>query len=132
MKERSKSVKLSIKKGKSGRGILNNAINNLPFEMHIPGYQFCGPGTKLKERLKAGLQGINGLDKACRMHDISYDSSGNLKDRKIADEILSKRAMDRARAKSSSISEKMAALTVAGLMKAKSAIGAGICSRKKI
>ncbi|KYN30172.1 hypothetical protein ALC57_00368 [Trachymyrmex cornetzi] len=29
-------------------GLLNRAINVLPFELHIPGYQFCGPGTRLR------------------------------------------------------------------------------------
>lgn len=40
--------------------------------------------------------------------------------------------MNRAKSKSSNLREKMAALTVAGLMKAKSAIGAGMRSREKI
>ncbi|KYN21095.1 hypothetical protein ALC57_06540 [Trachymyrmex cornetzi] len=33
---------------------LNRAINALPFESHIPGYQFCGPGTRLTKRLARG------------------------------------------------------------------------------
>jgi len=33
------------KKEKIGRGIINSLINSLPFEAHVPGYQFCGPGT---------------------------------------------------------------------------------------
>lgn len=41
-------------------------------EFHLPGYQFCGPGTKVFKRLKRGDQGINELDKACRLHDIQY------------------------------------------------------------
>ncbi|KYN09174.1 hypothetical protein ALC57_18713 [Trachymyrmex cornetzi] len=35
----------------SGGSLLNRAINALPFELHIPGYQFCGPGTRLTKRL---------------------------------------------------------------------------------
>lgn len=126
-----KLMKRRITRLKSGRGVLNSAINKLPFEMHMPGYQFCGPGTKLKKRLQAGQQGINELDKACRIHDIAYDKSMDLKDRKKADEILSKRAMTRVKAKNASMSEKLAALTVAGLMKTKSALGAGVRSWKK-
>lgn len=38
----------------SGDGLLNKAINNLPFEMHLPKYNFCGPGTKLGKRLQLG------------------------------------------------------------------------------
>lgn len=49
-----------------GGGIVDSAINSLPFEMHIPGYQYCGPGTKLKKRLARGDPGINPLDKACK------------------------------------------------------------------
>jgi hypothetical protein len=34
---------------KIGKGLLNSAINSLPFEIHAPRYQFCGPGTKLEK-----------------------------------------------------------------------------------
>jgi len=47
-------------------------INVLPFELHIPGYQFCDPGTRLENRLTRGDQGINSLDVACREHDIVF------------------------------------------------------------
>lgn len=33
-----------------GSGILNDFINNLPFELHVPGYQYLGPGTKLRKK----------------------------------------------------------------------------------
>lgn len=125
-------MKLKVNKKKIGCGFLNSAINNLPFEMHMPGYQFCGPGTKLKKRLDAGQRGINGLDRACRNHDMAYDNSKNFEDRKKADGILSKQAMDRAKSGSSNMGEKLAALTVASLMKAKSAIGAGVSTRNKV
>lgn len=39
----------------------------LPFEAHIPRYNYCGPGTKLQNRLSGGNNGINGLDKACQI-----------------------------------------------------------------
>lgn len=45
-----------------GKGLLNKAINSLQFDLHIPGYQFCGPGTKLKERLQKNQRGINPTD----------------------------------------------------------------------
>lgn len=42
-------------------------------ELHLPGYEYCGPGTNFKKkRLTLGQPGINGLDSACREHDISY------------------------------------------------------------
>ena len=47
-----------------GKGLVNSIIDKLPVELHIPGYQYCGPGTKLKERLARGDPGINPLDAA--------------------------------------------------------------------
>lgn len=41
-------------------------------EFHIPGYNFCGPGTDIENRLKRGDYGINDLDNACRIHDVEY------------------------------------------------------------
>ena len=47
-------------------------INNLPVELHIPGYQYCGPGTELTKRLACGDLGTNIVDRACKEHDIVY------------------------------------------------------------
>src|SRR5436190_12550230 len=69
----------------SGRGLLNCAINALPIEIHIPGYQFCGPGTHLEKRLARGDRGINPLDVACREYDIAYSRSNDLRERHVAD-----------------------------------------------
>jgi len=57
---------------KHGGGLVHKLINTLPFEVHIPGYNFCGPGTNLQKRLERGDQGINPLDEACKEHDIAY------------------------------------------------------------
>ncbi|KAJ8912165.1 hypothetical protein NQ315_006130 [Exocentrus adspersus] len=73
---------------KSGSGILDSIINNLPVELHIPGYRFCGPGTKLAKRLSRGDMGINGLDEACKEHDIAYSREKNLEQRHKADQNL--------------------------------------------
>ena len=45
-------------------------VDKLPVELHLPGYKFCGPGTRLNERLDQ--EGINTLDSKCRDHDIAY------------------------------------------------------------
>ncbi|KYM99011.1 hypothetical protein ALC62_10261 [Cyphomyrmex costatus] len=66
-----------------GRGLLNKAINALPFELHIPGYQFCGPGTRLEKRLARDDRGINPLDTACREHDIAYTRSSKEKKKNV-------------------------------------------------
>jgi len=39
-------------------------------ELHIPGYSYCGPFTKLNERLARGDEPINKLDAGCKEHDI--------------------------------------------------------------
>ena len=54
-------------------------------EFHWPGYQFMGPGTHLKKRLKRGDKGINRLDRLARQHDIDYSKSKNLQDKWKAD-----------------------------------------------
>jgi hypothetical protein len=45
------AVNRQIKRVKRGSGFLNTLINKLPIELHIPGYNFCGPGTKLEKSL---------------------------------------------------------------------------------
>jgi len=54
-------------------------------EFHWPGYQYLGPGTKLKKRLARGDPGINRLDKIAKQHDIDYDKAKNLQDKWKAD-----------------------------------------------
>ena len=45
-----------VKKGVAGGSFLNTLVNKLPFEMHLPGRNFTGPGTKLYKRLLAQEQ----------------------------------------------------------------------------
>ena len=40
------TTKMQFIKAQEGGSLLNKAINNLPFEMHLPGHNFSGPGTK--------------------------------------------------------------------------------------
>lgn len=121
-----------IYKRKRGRGILNTLINKLPFEAHIPGYQYCGPGTKLAMRLARGDPGINPLDAACKEHDIAY--SKNREDvvaRNTADKILADKAWKRVFDKKASIGEKAAAYAVTNAMNLKSKFGMGLKKKKK-
>ena len=39
-------TKTRFVKATKGGSLLNKIINNLPVEMHLPGYNFAGPGTK--------------------------------------------------------------------------------------
>ena len=36
-----------VKKGVADGSFLNTLVNKLPFEMHLPGHNLTGPGTKL-------------------------------------------------------------------------------------
>lgn len=115
----------------SGSGLINNLINKLPFELHIPGYQYCGPGTRLQKRLSRGDPGINPLDSACKEHDIAYSQNReDIEKRNSADRILEEKAWQRVLAKDSSLAEKTAAYTVSNIMKAKSKFGMGMRKKK--
>ena len=43
-----------VKKEVAGGSFLNSLVNKFPLEMHLPGYNFTGPGTKLNKRLNPG------------------------------------------------------------------------------
>jgi hypothetical protein len=106
--------------------IVNKAIDLLPVELHLPGgYQYCGPGTKLKKRLARGDPGINKLDQACKQHDIAYSKFADTKNRSIADRALAEKAWQRITSSDASISEKAAALAVSAAMKGKTTFGGG-------
>lgn len=108
-----------------GGGLVNSLINNLPFELHLPGYNYCGPGTRLRKRLLRGDQGVNELDNACKQHDIAYDNSNNLEDRHKADLALLNMAKTRMNSKNVGKGEKLASWLVNKVMKTKIKHGAG-------
>nr|CAH7717940.1 unnamed protein product [Callosobruchus chinensis] len=99
--------------------------------MHIPGYSWCGPGTKVKKRLARNDPGVNGLDEACKEHDIAYANESDLTKRHAADEVLARKAMKRFSSKDASWTEKAASLGVAGVMKAKVKLGMGVRRRRQ-
>ena len=72
------TTKTQFIKAPTGGSLLNKAINNLPVEMHLPGHDFTGPGTKLNKRLNPDLtpkkwsKPINRVDKAAYHHDLCY------------------------------------------------------------
>ena len=43
------TTKTQFIKAQEGGSLSNKTINNLPFEMRLPGHNFMGPGTKLKK-----------------------------------------------------------------------------------
>ncbi len=118
---------------KKGFGFFNTLINRLPFELHMPGgYNFCGPGTNLKERLNRGDRGINPLDDACKQHDITYSQyPKDITKRHEADKLLEEKAWRRVNSNDASFGEKAAAWIVTNAIKAKRKLGMGCASRKK-
>lgn len=122
---------LNSKQSRTGSGLINSLINKLPVELHLPGYQFCGPGTKLDERLKRGDQGVNPLDAACREHDIAYSQFRDLKQRHRADNILAEKAWARVKANDSNLAERSAAWFVTNAMKTKVKFGLGMNNKNQ-
>ena len=65
-------------KTEEGAGFVNKMINRLPIEMHLPGHNFTGPGTRLSQRLNADgtpkpwSRPINRVDEAAYRHDLCY------------------------------------------------------------
>lgn len=114
-----------------GSGFINNTINSLPFELHIPKYSYCGPGTKLNARLARGDLPINPLDAHCQSHDIKYAENKDIETRNKADKVLAEEAWNRVKAKDSSFGEKVAAYAVSNVMKVKSKLGMGVRNKKK-
>ena len=58
-------------------------------------YNYCGPGTKLEERLASNepkyRDPINNLDSICQKHDIDYSKAKTLSDKHKADDLMLKR-----------------------------------------
>lgn len=112
---------------KDGSGLLNDVINGLPFELHVPNYQYLGPGTKLNKRIKRGDPGINDLDRAAKEHDLFYRDHKDTKSRnEIADKILQEKAWEIAKSSDHDIGERLVALPTSGAMWLKRKLGMGL------
>ena len=96
---------------------LDALIDLLPFEMHVPHYKFCGPGTKLAERVERGEVGINPLDEACRQHDLAYTDQNSV--RHQADRVLAQYAFSRMLAEETPSDERTVAMMTACCMVSK-------------
>ena len=77
-----------IKRDVTGGSFLNTLVNKLPFEMHLPGNNFTGPGTKLYKRLNSDGTSkecsipINIFDNVAYHHDVCYSIHDDIKTRK--------------------------------------------------
>ena len=84
-----------VKKEVAGGSFLNSLVNKLPFEIHLSGHNFTGPGSKLNKRLnpdgtpKESSMPINRVDNAAYHHDLCYSKHDDTKTRNdICDKIL--------------------------------------------
>lgn len=137
MKAQKNQRRSKILRIKRGGNIIDKVIDRLPFELHLPKYQYCGPGTKLAKRLARGDPGINKLDKLCKEHDIAYENHKDSAERYKADRKLCSEAMKRVFSKDARFGERAASLLVSAAMKAKTGltkVGRGIsklnCKKK--
>ncbi len=114
---------------RQGRAIRKfKSISDLPFEAHIPGYQYCGPGTDFNGRSAKGQNGINKLDALCKSHDTVYNDTAvkndtNKRRRLDSDRVLIDNAKLLRKDKSASWHEKLATYAVEGGMTAKNRLG---------
>jgi len=111
---------------KKGSGVFNSLLNSkfMP-EMHLPGYNYCGPFTKLDKRLAQGDKGINKLDEGCKKHDIFYRDHKEVQVRNLADKELEDIADEILFNSDSSLKERHDALIVKAGMKTKRYFGMG-------
>jgi hypothetical protein len=91
-------------------------------------YSYCGPGTKVDQRIAEGYVGVNRLDRACKYHDLYYSEIPsefhNLSDielAKLADEVAANPDDT-----GNPNEEVQAAKIVSKIMKGKSKLGLGI------
>ena len=76
-----------VKKEVAGGSFLSTVMNQLPFELHLPGHNFTGPGTELYKGLNPdGTQkewsiAINRVDNAAYHHDLCYSNHDDTKTR---------------------------------------------------
>ena len=115
---------------KSGTGLFNKAVNNLPFELHLPGHNFTGPGTRLDRRLKPDgtpqewSKPINRVDQAAYHHDLCY---AKYADRKTRNEVCDKQMLQQLdEIENPSLRERLDRGLVSGMINAKVKLGLGL------
>ena len=95
-------------------------------ELHLRGYNYCGPIMLLDKRLARGDEPVNKLDAGCKEHDMFYRNHQDTKERHIADKELENIANKRMHASDVSIGEKINSALVKAAMKSKRILGMGV------
>jgi Phospholipase A2-like domain len=74
-----------------GRKNIQLPLQKFPGEIHVPGMNFAGPGTRLDHRLnddgtpKSWSQPVDRVDQAAYYHDLAYYENKDIENRNIAD-----------------------------------------------
>ena len=130
------TTKTQFIKAPKGGSLLNKFINNLPVEMHLPGHNFTGPGTKLNKRLKPDLtpkewsKPVNRVDKAAYHHDVCYLKNNDTATRNaVCDKNMLKELKG---IYNPTIKEKMERGLVSSLIGTKARFGWGVGGKKKV
>ena len=118
--------------GKKYGGNLNTILNSgkLP-ELHLPGHNYTGPGTKLKARLLRGDPPVKKLDEKAQFHDMSYAIFNDKKQRHVFDKKLQDEAFNIAKDSQQSFRDRAEAGLVGGVMLAKRKLGLGVLRQKR-
>ena len=110
-------------------------MNKLPFEMHLPGHNFTGAGTKLNKRLnpdgtpKKWSLPINRVDNAAYYHDLCYSKHD---DTKTKNDVCDKTMLgDLSEIVNPSLRERIDKSIVGKLIKAKVNFGLGAPIKKR-
>ena len=114
---------------RSGGGVFNTIIDNLPVPLHLPGMKYAGPGTLLDLQLKQGVKPANKLDEAAMHHDIAYANSKDTAARSKADYALQNRAWERVVSHDAGLGERANAWLVTNSMKFKRWLGQGLSGK---
>ena len=124
-----------IKRDATGGSFLNSCVNKLPFEMHSPGHNVTGPGTKLYKRLnsdgtpKEWSIPINRVDNAAYHHDLCYSKHDDTKTR---NEVCDKKMLGELRGiVNPTLRERIDKSIVGKLIKAKVIFGLGHPIKKR-
>src|SRR5579872_226549 len=140
-----------ISKQQVGHGVFNDILSKLGStvgELHLPAnrgeyvpngsfnnqnnYSFCGPGTKYEQRTRENYQGINELDRMCKLHDKFYTANTDTASRNISDEALAHRALEIANDSRFDSTQRNMAKIVYYLMKNKAKFGLGVETSKNV
>lgn len=89
-KRRKQQKRKRLQRGRGGINLVGALQKLNPPELHVPGYEFLGPFTKLEKRLKRGDKGINRLDRIAKAHDIAYSKAKTKEDIWKADDNMIK------------------------------------------